>query len=304
MEPMSVKSKLAVILTVVIAPLLAACESGPPAVSLEEAKKITATFEGSSFVPPPRTINDITAILDEQKLADPEAAEKARAVATQEPPPDARGVALAKFHWQRGLAAGKIGDAKRQLADLKEAERLSRDAFGETRMDILWDLSNAEIFAGNFADSIRHMKETLAAIPSDRRGALITRGAVLARVYAASGDLENADRLFAESEDLLAEAVSWGSWEQRGMVWERAVRQAKARILYTRGRYAEAEPLYRSALRASEEVLRTNPHKYAALVNELVHKDLARTLARQGRLIEAEIEARKALTLALRRLGR
>ncbi len=42
--------------------LLAACEAGPPAVSLEEAKQITATFEGSSFVPPPRTIKDIIAI--------------------------------------------------------------------------------------------------------------------------------------------------------------------------------------------------------------------------------------------------
>ena len=28
-------------------------------VSLEEAKQITARFEGESFVPPPRTINDI-----------------------------------------------------------------------------------------------------------------------------------------------------------------------------------------------------------------------------------------------------
>ncbi len=54
------------------AALLVACQTGgPPAVSLEEAKQITATFEGA-FTPPPRTINDITAILDEQQLADPE----------------------------------------------------------------------------------------------------------------------------------------------------------------------------------------------------------------------------------------
>ncbi|MBI2458581.1 MAG: hypothetical protein HYV46_20935 [candidate division NC10 bacterium] len=46
--------------------------------SIEEAKRVTASFSGSSFVPPPRTITDITAILDQQKLADPAAAAQAQ----------------------------------------------------------------------------------------------------------------------------------------------------------------------------------------------------------------------------------
>ena len=49
--------------------LVAACQT---TVSIEEAKQITTAFEGSAFVPPPRTIKDITAILDEQELVDPE----------------------------------------------------------------------------------------------------------------------------------------------------------------------------------------------------------------------------------------
>jgi hypothetical protein len=70
---------------------LAACEAGPSVVSLKEAKQITAKFSGS-FTPPPRTINDITAVLDEQQRADPEAAERARAAAYRDPPPDADSV--------------------------------------------------------------------------------------------------------------------------------------------------------------------------------------------------------------------
>ena len=131
MEPTGVKRKLAVILTVAIAPLLAACETGPPAVSLEEAKQITATFEGSSFVPPPRTIKDITAILDKEKRADPAAAAKALAEANKEPPAGAPKDELASFYWQRGKAAGKIGDVRKQLTDLKEAVRLSKGTGGE-----------------------------------------------------------------------------------------------------------------------------------------------------------------------------
>ncbi len=51
------------------------------AASLEEAKQITATLEDSTFTPPPRTIGDITAILDQQKLSDPKAVAKGRAEA-------------------------------------------------------------------------------------------------------------------------------------------------------------------------------------------------------------------------------
>ena len=120
--------------------LLAACQTnGPPAVSLEEAKQITASFEGG-FTPPPKTIKDITAILDAQK-PDAEVIEKRRETADAKPPPGMRGAELAKFLWKRGLAAGKIGDARRQLADMKEAAPLSKGADQQTRMDILFELA-------------------------------------------------------------------------------------------------------------------------------------------------------------------
>lgn len=48
--------------------LLAGCQpDGKPAVSLQQAKQITAEFQGQGFRPPPRTISDIAAILDQQK---------------------------------------------------------------------------------------------------------------------------------------------------------------------------------------------------------------------------------------------
>ena len=49
--------------------LSAACQS---TVSIEEAKNITTSVNDAAFVPPPRSIRDITAILDEQELVDPE----------------------------------------------------------------------------------------------------------------------------------------------------------------------------------------------------------------------------------------
>ena len=85
--------RLSLLGAVLLLPALAACQM--KLVSLEEAKQITATFEGSTFTPPPRTIKDITAILDEQKLADPGGAVKAWAEATSEPPSGLDGLATA-----------------------------------------------------------------------------------------------------------------------------------------------------------------------------------------------------------------
>ena len=51
---------------------------GKPAVSLQQARQITAEFQGQGFRPPPRTISDIAAILDQQK---PDPAKVAAAVA-------------------------------------------------------------------------------------------------------------------------------------------------------------------------------------------------------------------------------
>ena len=47
--------------------LVSACQPEKPTVSLEQAKQITAKFDTSSFTPPPRTIDDIAALLDRDK---------------------------------------------------------------------------------------------------------------------------------------------------------------------------------------------------------------------------------------------
>ncbi len=66
--------------------LLGACQTtGTPSLSLDEAKKVTASFEGG-FVPPPRTINDITGILDQQKRKDLETLGQIRLEADKKPP--------------------------------------------------------------------------------------------------------------------------------------------------------------------------------------------------------------------------
>src|SRR6266851_3494486 len=101
---------------------LAACQ--PASVSLDEAKKITANFQGQGFVAPPRTIADISAILDQQR-PDPAAAASARAAADAQPTAGSSGDELATFHFRRGIAAGDVGRADQRLADARAAAELA-----------------------------------------------------------------------------------------------------------------------------------------------------------------------------------
>src|SRR6185436_15333094 len=103
--------------------LVAGCETAPPSMSLDEAKKITAGFQDQAFVPPPRTIVDITKILEQAK-PDMAAVAARRAVANAPTPPNAP----ASFYYLRGQDLRVEGRIEEAIADLTEAVRLNPTA--------------------------------------------------------------------------------------------------------------------------------------------------------------------------------
>ncbi len=72
--------------------------------SVDEAKRVTVSFERSAFVPPPRTIADITAILDEERRDDLARALEAAARADQAAPDTADRDTLVTFYFRRVTA--------------------------------------------------------------------------------------------------------------------------------------------------------------------------------------------------------
>ena len=74
-----------------------------------EAKKITATFEDQPFTPPPRTVNDILEILNQEKPEDLESYQKALDLAESNPPPTKDAKKLTEFYWNRALAGRVCG---------------------------------------------------------------------------------------------------------------------------------------------------------------------------------------------------
>lgn len=276
---------------------LAACQT---TMSVEEAKKVTAEFAGTAFVPPPRTIEDITAILDQQK-PDPAAVEAARARADQPAPDTSDPSTLARFHFERGLAAREIGRARQEIDDLTKALGFAGPATNPPAFRVLQMLAVAEVKAGNYSRALDYRRQAVAAVPPRQRAALIPLYSTLVSMHVARGDLDAAEEALRGVKSLNEELKQWPNQRAEVVVARQAhVARAEAAVLAARGRFVEAEILQRRAV----AVLAADPvHSRQTWLDDEIAA-LARLLVQQGRLLEAENEARRALLGSLGKRGR
>lgn len=284
-------------LSILVAALATLCSACQSTMSVEEAKKVAASFRGTALIPPPRSIEDITAILDRQKAADAEGLEKTLARLREHPPATTDSRALAAFYRARGILAFDRGRVKQAREDLGKSAEFSRTG------EILLLLGRAEATAGSLTRGVQHLKEAVAEIPSDQTGLLLAATSILAGSAAIAGDLATADaalRVAANSRnqsrasrnvDLGAEAAG-----NTLFAW------AQGNVAETRGRLGEAEAFYREALSEGTKA-HVSTTDFRQVTNR-VRVRLVEVLIREGRLLEAENEARLALLTALREHGR
>ncbi len=266
----------------------------------------TATFEAPAFTPPPRTITDITAILDAQKRNNVAAQQALIARADSKSPKTSDVATLVRFYSDRGEAARKIGRIRQAISDLSKANDVDAPLSNQERSRILSKLAKAENHGGNRADAARHMRQAIE-LAEERPVRVVMLTTTLARWVVGMGDLPEAERLIAQAERGMNDLRPRGGlWQRRGLSMQLAVDRAKAGLFETTGRYAQAESLYRSIyeryLQARAE--RGADFPMSAQFLEVIQADWGRNLRRQGRVIEAEIQVRGALLFALKQTGR
>jgi len=283
-----------------------------PALSLEQARKASAEFNGPSFVPPPRTIEDITRILDQQRRVDV-AAEKIDTTAADRPDPqglDRRGTAL--FYLDRGRAARRIDRIPQVLSDLKKALALSDALDRDERHTILANLFGVESKTGNMADAIRHVYQAVENVDEKKPIRIVALQTLLARYQARSGDLTAAEHALSTANGVIDDVRS-GTTRRHARMWQRwgdamtgRVKQARAQILEYGGKYREAEKLRRAAIALTDsgEGKIGSRSGNVSQISLNLQAALARNLLAQGRLVEAEIGFRKVLLSALKLRGR
>ena len=263
----------------------------------------------TALVAPPRTLRDITAVLDEYKPPAEQTAGRI-AAADQQPSPGMSDAALADFYLKRNRAARDLGRVAQRLADLQQARALAEKA-GIDLSPILLELSNTEAQLGNHADAIRDA-ETRAQLddrtPTHAR--LFSSYERLVSSNLALGHLTQAEHWLDSARTLYRAPYFARASEQARLGWQSDLAAMESEIQLAKGQYREAEASLRTGIALRQRYFLRRPTAPDAdipggpeTVNDLIAR-LADALRLQGRLIEAEVEARRALVGSLKNRGR
>ena len=267
------------------------------------------------FVPPPRSIADITAILDQEKPDPAKAAERQR-IADGQPPPGATDIALAKFYMARAAAEELLGRFPQLIADLHKAIDLAKPHFAEAPIvyiDALSRLRASLNRAGDSKGATDAAREVIAQTEGQGRPNMWTVGAyqTLITDLATSGDLSGAQTMLQKLQELagiLNQRPNFAN-NRSGIAW--AVDRTQGKIAAYSGRLADAEAALRRAVSEADEQSQIRAGMSDAYQEQnweaaasYTRTDLAGALYGESRLVEAEIVARQALLNELKLRGR
>jgi CHAT domain-containing protein len=313
-------------LLLILGVLQLGCRTPTDTMSLDEARRVVAVRGNRVFVPPPRTVTDIVTLLE----PDIAAVVQARNRADASPPRTDDPTTLGRFYFGRGRAARRIGRIAQAITDLRLAARYVRP--GVSWMDqsntipgldlgafdvgsaILRDLADTQRAGGSYRDAIADYENGIRLIPTAQTGFHLALHAGLAELYASVGDLQSSERQLADVIKLgqrvsqsstggtsitlrdralpSASTIPWNPLIPARNSADSHVAAAQAAVLEFRGRFAEAERLWRRSIALLMPV--EGVAYMSALLDARIGR-LAGCLVRRGRLLEAEVEVRKAI---------
>ena len=280
----------------------------------EEAAADAATVANMApvgLVAPPRTISDITAILDQQK---PDAGRIAELSTTADAqvPNGLKGPQLAGFHYKRAQARVLLGRSDDALAD---AELAVANMQGADYVNV--GSRYEQLLLQRLRDSGQHKRanalitKQMTAFANQAKGRLFGLNYILALGQIRNGDINAAESYAARNRTLLAEARKWPNFSIYGTNWQATVEESNARVAEARGRYADAESGYRNASIFYTASVKTLPQWQSkppeGQIERLADWALAlegRVKVRQGRVGEGETDVRRALLSRLSKSGK
>ncbi len=272
----------------------------------------------AGFVAPPRTIADITAILDSEK-PNPGTIAKLKASADNDPGKNISQAELTDFYIDRGTARSALGRNMEALADGEKAlasALASGDGYFGQRIRQFITLQKLALGDIKGALQISQFMIKDANRPG-QKGYLFNAQRIAANILVQMGDIPQAEGYMRQSLALLQEARTSGmpgwrtGYNQKGRSWEGDVEAIRATIFEARGQFREAEAAYaksrewRLAWIPDMKYMEHAPPE--GQVRGSADGDLlsvGRTKAKQGRLAEAEVDVRSALQSRLKAVGK
>jgi CHAT domain-containing protein len=279
----------------------------------EAAKDSSQVADGGRpRVVPPRTIADITAILDQEK-PDPARIKKLQTAADAREPAKADRVALAHFYNGRSVARSELGRGREAVVDSEHAVELATGNVDQTVLNNFRStVALQHLLAGEPKLALdAYLKMVEASEQSSNKGFLFVAYRQVSNIYLLLGDLNRAQAYVQKNEMLLQSASSIRGYSDHGGNWQAIVADAKGRLFEARGQldealksYQLAEQLRRDNVEKSARAMIPIPRTTLEQAVDLELSQIARVKARLGRIAEAETDARRALLSRLRATGK
>ncbi|OKO75257.1 CHAT domain-containing protein [Bradyrhizobium sp. AS23.2] len=306
----------------VLAALSAA--NGRANVAVELPKEVAPKLDPGAalpkdFIAPPRSISDITAILDGEKPDEKMIAEL-KSDADAAPTGKESREDLAQFYFDRANARSQLGRLAESIADANKAVEVGRGAVSPNMMGRMMQLQSQQYaLAGDPKRALEVMQRLLresVGVPG-AKGYQFNANRTVAAILIQMGDIAQAEAYLRRSLTAIQEARTSGlpgwraSYARFGQTWEGEIEISRGRLFEARGQFAEAEAAYRTAevrKRAGNKgVLESDNPPAETVLRQVVDGTIlnqARMKARQGRLAEAEVDARRALLSRLKDTGK
>ncbi|MBU1341852.1 MAG: hypothetical protein KKE44_07135, partial [Proteobacteria bacterium] len=263
--------------------------------TLKEAKQVSVSMRQSSFVPPPRSIDDILSVLNQPGKFNKNITAAIVKKADAKPPDTDDPGTLAEFFRDRGTSAKDLGRSDQELQDARTALSYARKTDKMTpkgMSNLLKHLGSAEVRLGNFKTGQAVLREGIDLFPTGSHYHL------LAETLFKVGDFKGGSQLIKEGIDFCNkhEEKSGGKRSQK----IQADRARLNAIYYgSLGQYKKAEMYWREF----QTILETAKANRAAIFL-MSNYFLAKNLKSQGRLIEAELQIREGLKGAVAHAGK
>ncbi|HTO59893.1 MAG TPA: CHAT domain-containing tetratricopeptide repeat protein [Bradyrhizobium sp.] len=289
------------------------------ALPTEASPKPQAGAAPAGFVAPPRTISDVTAILDNEK-PDLKTIEALKDDANAEPTGKESRADLAQFYFDRANARAQLGRLADSITDINKAIEVGAGAVTPHLMGRLMQLASVQYGAAGEPKKALEILQRMAREINNQPGAKGLQFATnrqIIGILVQMADIPQAEGYLRRSQTAIQEARTSGLprwravYDKFGQSWESDIDYARGIILDARGQYGEAEAAYRSAELRKRSSIKAildsdDPPSESVLLLTIDGTVLsqARMKAKQGRLEEAEVDARRALLSRLKDSGK
>ena len=273
---------------------------------------------------PPRTVDDIIRVLDKASEYEAEFLEAKKWASL--PPPDTTSLdALNTFYITRSEAFAKLGQIEAAKKDLLLVIEKYPSKVNTLRTQELAMMGNYEARTGNLDLALKYALLSRNNIPQRELGNMTGSNQRLVALYSEIGDFNEAEKYLRDSEATLTVLRRSTFWTELGKWWEAQTGITRGYYLLQQGKWPEAEMNLRKATQQAHEWLlqveklpinqpgadRTNNFLVTGLLIRNVAPKrldaqlmLAKSLAMQGRLVDAELQIREVIELSLRYYGK